>query len=188
MSVKDTKEAYGSVTRTLHWVMSVLMLTLIAVGFLLAEKMVPDAARGDVMMLHKSFGIVVLVLVIVRITWRLTQLTPALDHVPSWQRIAARGNILFLYVAMLGFPLSGLGMSLFSGRSVSVFNVWTIPAFEKTPELSGLFYQTHVVLAYAILASLAAHIGGAIYHHVVLKDHVFSRMWRGRERSTHDGD
>lgn len=176
--VNDTPLGYGSVTRFIHMTMAFLMICLITVGFLLGNHLIPQEWRGTVMMLHKSTGILIFILVIFRLLWRLRQPTPSLSHIPLWQQWAARLNIKFLYLSMIVFPLSGVGMSLWGGYSVTVYNLISIPAFsEKNPELAGLLYKTHSIFAYLILGSLSLHVLGALYHHFIIKDTVMKRMF-----------
>lgn len=175
---QDTTTAYGTITRSFHMIMAFLMIGLVAVGFSLGEKLVPADMRSSVIMLHKSTGIVVLLLVLLRILWRFQQQTPNLDHIPAWQRMAARMNINFLYLAMVAFPLSGIGMSLWSGRPISFYNLFTIPIIvEKNTDIAQILYNTHRTFGYLILISLALHILAALYHHFIIKDHVLRRMF-----------
>lgn len=178
---QDTTTAYGSVTRSFHMIMAFLVIGLVAVGFSLGEKLVPEDMRLSVIMLHKSTGIVVLILVILRVLWRLQQQTPNLDHIPAWQRMAARMNIKFLYLAMVAFPLSGIGMSLWGGRPISFYNLFTIPLIvEKNTDIAHILYNTHCTFGYLILVSLALHILAALYHHFIVKDNVLRRMFTSK--------
>lgn len=179
--IKDSNNGYGLISRTFHWVMAIMMIGTVTWGYLFTEKIVDlFMDRGFAFYLHRTAGLVIFTLVIVRIIWRLTQPTPPLDHVPTWQRLAAKLNIIFLYVAMVGFPVSGVLMGWYAGYEQSYFSLFTLPAIEKNPVIAGFFNSTHKFFFYAILASFSVHVLGAFYHHFGRRDNVLTRMWSGQ--------
>ena len=176
--INDTPLSYGSVTRFFHISIAFLMISLLIVGFLLGNNLIPTESANTVRMIHKSTGTLVLILAVLRVLWRMRQPTPSLSHIPMWQQWLAWINIKFLYVCMFVFPLSGIGMSLWGGHSISIYNLLTIPAFaEKNGEIAGFLYKTHCLFGYLILISLSLHILGALYHHFIIKDSVLKRMF-----------
>jgi cytochrome b561 len=170
--------SYTLTARTLHWVMAVLMILMLAAGLVMSDIEDP-ALKGTVYGLHKATGILVLLLAGFRVLWRLSHAVPAISTaLPVWQRRAARLAHGGLYAVMFLLPLSGWSMSSAAGYPVSFYGLFTIPDMvAKNPELAGIFKDIHEVSANAFIALLAAHLGAALYHHFVLRDDTLRRMW-----------
>ena len=170
--------SYTLTARTLHWVMAVLMILMLAAGLVMSDIEDP-ALKGTVYGLHKATGILVLLLAGFRVLWRLSHAVPAISTaLPVWQRRAARLAHGGLYGVMFLLPLSGWSMSSAAGYPVSFYGLFTIPDMvAKNPELAGILEDIHEVSANAFIALLVAHLGAALYHHFVLRDDTLRRMW-----------
>ena len=170
--------SYTLTARTLHWVMAVLMILMLAAGLVMSDIEDP-ALKGTIYGLHKATGILVLLLAGFRVLWRLSHAVPAISAaLPKWQRRAARLAHGGLYAVMFLLPLSGWSMSSAAGYPVSFYGLFTIPDMvAKNPELAGIFKNIHEVSANAFIALLAAHLGAALYHHFVLRDDTLRRIW-----------
>lgn len=179
-NLKNTPDAYGLITKSLHWLIGALILFLIGLGLYMTS-LEPTAAIFPLYARHKSFGVVVLVLALIRIGWHLYSKRPALAGTfKPWEKKAAEAGHFFLYVAMLGMPLSGWLMSSAAGRSVSVFGLFTLPDLvTKDEALKDIFKETHEVLAYALIATICVHVLAALKHHFINKDGVLRRMLPG---------
>jgi cytochrome b561 len=131
--------------------------------------------------LHKATGIVVLLLVIFRILWRLINITPNLPTtmIPILQNGYKLG-VKSMYIFMLVMPLSGLLMSLYSGREISVYGFFTIKAFETQKELATQFHTMHVYSGIILACIIGVHTMLAIYHHFIVKDRLLVRMIIGK--------
>ncbi len=177
--LKNTLNSYGSLTKFIHWLMALIIISLIAVGFFMADMENSDQ-KWFLYGTHKAFGIIVLSLIPLRIIWRLMNPQPTLPKsLPNWQKKAANANILFLYLCMVAMPLSGFIMSFFGNHPISMFGIFTIPAIERVPAISGFAHETHEILALAITASISLHILGALHHHFTKHDQVLKRMLPG---------
>ena len=178
---KNTKNSYAGLTRLLHWTMGVIILVLLVVGFMMANMPDTNPLKGTAYFLHKSFGMVILALIPLRLGWWLINVEPTLPtDLPKWQNTAARLNIRFLYAAMVIMPLSGFIMSSFGGHPINVFGLFTIqPFFQKNPVGSYAWY-THVNLAWFMAAAVILHIGAGLYHHFIRHDTVLKRMIFGK--------
>jgi cytochrome b561 len=169
--------SYTLTARTLHWVMAVLMILMLAAGLVMSDIEDP-ALKSTIYGLHKATGILVLLLASVRLLWRLSHAVPAISTaLPKWQRRAARLAHGGLYGVMFLLPLSGWSMSSAAGYPVSFYGLFTIPDMvAKNPELAGILKDIHEVSANVFIALLAAHLGAALYHHFILRDDTLRRM------------
>ncbi len=173
--LKNTSQSYGSYTKSFHWIMGIIIIGIIIAGFIMTSLADSDQ-KWFIYAQHKAFGMIILVLIPLRLFWRLINPQPKLPKsTPPWQARAANLNILFLYLCMLLMPLSGFIMSSFGGHPISIFTLFTIPAFEKH-QIAGIMHETHGWLAWGIATSVTLHVLGALYHHFILKDGVLKRM------------
>ena len=185
---------YTSVAISLHWLIAILLIGLIAVGKYMNELEETDHLRFELIQWHKSFGILALLLVVIRVIWRLTHRPPALSsRMPSWERFAASATHLFLYLLVLLVPLSGWLMVSVSPLNLAteLFGVipWPHLSFEGASgfaladkeTVSELSITAHHFLANGLLILVLLHIGAALRHQFVLKDNLLSRMWVAEE-------
>lgn len=177
MPIRNSAERWGLVSVTLHWITVLLVLGLVAVGFLMQE--LPNTPfKRDVYALHKSLGLTVLGLTALRLLWRVLQPTPALPAtMPRWQRWAAQVGHAGLYALLVAIPASGWTYNWASNFSTPLFG-WTLMerAGAVDRELKALAGAVHEWGVYALLVLLAVHAGAAFYHHYQLKDGVLARM------------
>lgn len=170
-------EKYTRVAIALHWMVAALILVLLVVGYYFNT--LPDGheSRGLVISWHKSLGITAVVLVVLRLAWRLGHPPPALPQVlPSWQRTAARANAVLLYLLMFLQPILGYLSTSYSGYSTRWFGIALPKWAEKSPELNQVFSDAHHLGAKLLLLALVLHVGGAALHGLVRRDGVFARM------------
>lgn len=173
---------YGHVAVALHWAIGTLLLGQIAFGFLLDEIAPRNTpSRAAVINLHKSFGIVLGVLIVARLAWRLAHRPPAWPAtMPAWQARAAQLGHIALYACMVTMPLSGYVGSNFSRRGVRFFGNVLKPWGPDLPAAYNAFQAVHVTTAFVFAALIAGHIGLALRHRFVERDGLFARMWPGR--------
>jgi cytochrome b561 len=174
---KNTLKSYGSVTKAFHWVMGLLILVQVPVGYIMAD--LPDTVsqKWTMYFLHKSFGVLLFLLVVLRLIWRSTEVNPTLPaSMPHWQAVAARWNINLLIALMVIMPLSGLFMSILSNYPVSFFNLFTIPVLLQKSTAGYVSFLIHIYGGYIISACIILHILASLYHHFVRRDDVLKRM------------
>ena len=177
MPIRNTSERWGSLSIALHWVTALLVLGLVAVGFVM-EELPNTPMKREVYVLHKSFGLTVLFLTALRLGWRLVQPTPSLPAGTSaLQRWAARAGHAGLYALLVAVPASGWAYN-WASNFVTPYFGWTLMAKAGAVdrELKALAQTVHEWGVYALLALLVAHAGAAFYHHYHLKDRVLARM------------
>ena len=169
---------YTGVAITLHWLIAALVVAQIAFGWYLQSvpRKTPD--RTIYVNFHKSTGLTIGLLILVRLAWRLTHKAPPLpDTIPTWQRTAARTSHFALYACMLIMPAAGYLASNFSKFGVNFFNAVLLPPWGVDDRrLYALFNTTHVVTSYVFVALIAVHVVAAL-RHLHLRDGVFDRMW-----------
>lgn len=169
----------------LHWLMALLIIANLAGGFL--HDYVPAAGgqRSLVMGLHKSFGLTLLALALVRITWRLGHAPPALPrYFTSGERLLARAGHGGFYLVMIAIPLSGWIMADRTTRPLSLFGLVDVPKWGVARPVADAFHSAHEVLGWAMLVLLALHLAGVVKHLVLDRDNLLPRMGVGRPRGT----
>ncbi|MBA4117404.1 MAG: cytochrome b [Candidatus Puniceispirillum sp.] len=174
--LKNTLEEYGWLAKVLHWVVGLAMIGIVIAGLIMTDMDQTNPVRGQIYMIHKSVGVTILALVLVRFLWRLANPVPALPgDMPAWQSLLAHLNIYLLYALMFSMALSGFLMS-YSSYGVPFFGLMTFKGEGISPDLGKFFHTVHVFLPYVLYASFTAHIVGALYHHFVRKDNILRRM------------
>ena len=183
------QQRYTAVAIALHWAIALMILGLIAVGWIMeAMPGGPGSPKTAIIQLHKSFGITVLLLTIVRILWRLMNPQPPEPAMPALQKFAASAVHVLLYVLMIAMPLTGWIMAsaeigLHETRYFGTFEMY-VPGIPGLPEdtrkpLAEGFEQVHGNLPWVIIALLALHVAGAIKHQFIDKDNLMSRIAPG---------
>jgi cytochrome b561 len=138
----------------------------------------PVGVRAYWFNLHKSIGMTIGLLVLVRLAWRLTHRPPPLPaSVPAWQRGAAAVNHALLYGCLIAMPVVGFFGSSFSGYPIRYFALTLPQLFGKSEPLKELCSVIHLGLAWATMALIALHVLAALKHRWVDRDGVFQRMW-----------
>jgi cytochrome b561 len=178
--LKNSSTAYGAVAKTFHWLLFVFLTFAIVMGNLLAA-MPKGAEKLQAAGMHKSFGAILLMLILLRLLWRLVNERPRLpDDITAAQAFLANGMHWVLYILMLAQPLSGILMSQAGGFPVSFFGLFEFPVFmDKNPELAGFFRSMHGTVWILLVLAVLGHVGAALYHHFIRKDRVLKQMTAG---------
>jgi len=171
---------YSKVAIILHWVIATLILSLIAVGFLMTQSWMPQ--RFTIFQWHKSFGILVLLLSVFRLIWRLRYKPPALPTgMKSWEVWAAKITHIGFYVLMIGVPL--LGWAMVSASTLPIENklfflipLPDMPGVSASKGATERLKDLHEIGAKLILLLFVLHVGAALKHHFVKKDGILARM------------
>jgi cytochrome b561 len=172
---------YSRVASALHWVIGTLILVQMALGWWMQTvPKRPPGVRASWFNLHKSIGITLALLVIVRIGWRLLHAPPPLPlRVARWQRVAAMFNHRALYACMLIMPMSGYLGSSFTRYPIRYFGI-VLPHWGwDWPAAKSLMSAVHDATAWALAALLAMHVCAALWH-AWQGDTIFMRMWPRR--------
>lgn len=187
-------ERYTTVAIALHWAIAVSIVGLIASGVWMVDAIKRPETRAiafETYQIHKSFGLTVLVLSLLRLLWRLTHRAPPLpEGLSAVERFGAKATHLLFYVLMLGMPLAGWAMVSASkfGLPTIVFGLFEWPHIawisgiaevETKAAVEAAFKTGHKYAGYLLAALLLLHVGAALKHHFVNKDGVLARMVPG---------
>jgi cytochrome b561 len=169
---------YTTTASLLHWLVAALVIGMIGFGWWMQGiPKLPVGPRVTAYNLHKSLGMVVLLLMLLRVLWRATHRPPALVPMPRWQARAARGVHLLLYVCLFVQPLSGYLGSAYSGYPVKFFG-WTLPAWASADApVKEAMSVVHLYNSWVLVAALALHLAGSVKHAWIDRDGSFRRIW-----------
>jgi len=180
MQFRDTTERFGSVTKTLHWIIAILFVTQFYLIYW-KESMLPvksPLANFYINGLHKPLGIVILCLAIFTILWRFHSPRPLFPNtMQSWEVISARLVHFILYLILLIMPISGFMMSSAAGYPPNFFGLFQFPLWiEVNKEMSKFFFDIHQMTSFVAIALVTLHILAALKHHFIQKDNILKRM------------
>jgi len=183
---------YTLTAKLLHWLVAGCVIVLLALGFAMKRLGLPLELKFSLYQLHKSLGLVVLALMVMRVVWRMRHRPPPLpESMPFIERFAAHATHLFLYALLLAMPVTGwlLVSSATFAVPTKLFGTLAIPHLPVLAELTvaerrpleAFFKLLHLLTGLAILALVVLHIAAAIRHRLSRKDDVLARMlpWRG---------
>lgn len=173
---------YPLLLRVLHWSTGLIILGLLIVGFYMAD--IPEQAvdKYTLYPMHKAFGMIALLLVLVRLParWRgpIPQSAPALR---AWEAKLSHLVHILLYPAMLAMTISGYFMSSYypHAHDLDMFGLFTIPDITaKSEQMSGLFHSIHSTAAWSMVVLLSLHIAGVLKHRFLdtVESDVLPRM------------
>jgi cytochrome b561 len=176
MALRNTTRRWGAVAQLLHWLIVALIIVQVTLASLADDA--PPLRRLALLARHKSFGLTILALAILRLAWRWANPTPELPTtLKPYQQTLARLTHFMLYALLFAMPLSGWMMSSARGFPVSWFGLFQLPDLvPKSKPLYETMLTTHEVLAGVLGAVVALHVAGALMHHFVKRDDVLRRM------------
>jgi cytochrome b561 len=171
---------YALTSRILHWVMAFLIIFLLGLGIYMSDFLSNESPnRLEIYNLHKSLGVLVLILVFLRIINRLLTRTPALPFaISALEKKLAKFGHFALYFLMITTPLSGYLMSSFAGYPVKLFAIELPNFFEANFKIAGFFSEAHELSAFSLLGLIVIHILAVIRHRFFDKpgNDVLNRM------------
>ena len=175
--LRNTPSSYGSVAKLLHWSIVVLIITQVVLG-ISADDLPNGLRKLELLAWHKSFGMLILMLALVRLAWRYANPRPVPPaDMPRWQRLAAVGTHRLLYALILLQPLTGWLMSSYKNYPVSFFGLFQWPDLVAPDAgMHELFEEVHEWLARLLVTVAIVHASAALYHHFGRKDDVLRRM------------
>ena len=177
MALRNTTRHWGALSQFLHWLIVVLLIAQVTLATL-ADELPAGMKKLALLARHKSIGITILMLVILRLGWRLGNPTPDLPPtLKPYERTLAHFTHVMLYALLFAMPLSGWMMSSARGFPVSWFGFFQLPDLvPKSKPLYEALLTTHDTLAWVLGAVVLLHVAGALKHHFVLRDDVLRRM------------
>ncbi|EGR1038833.1 cytochrome b [Vibrio cholerae] len=172
----DNTKTYSKTSIALHWIVGLAFIGVFIVGAYLS-----DLPRGpekmELVALHKSFGVLILLLALARVFWRIKEgAIPPASVMPAWQEKVAKAVHGLLLLATLAMPFSGIAMSIGGGRALEVFGYTLVAAGEKVVWLQELGAAVHKTAPPIIIAIVLLHIAAVLKHQLIDKDATMARM------------
>src|ERR1700730_2046673 len=177
MTIRNTQARWGHVAQFLHWLIVVLIITQVILANI-AEDLPLGMKKLAMFARHKSVGITILGLAIIRLLWRWANPTPPLPNtLKPYERLLASVTHFGLYLLLFAMPLTGWMMTSARGFPVSWFGFFQLPDFvPKNRALYEALLTTHGTLALVLGALVTLHAAAALAHHFLFKDDVLRRM------------
>ena len=177
MSLRNSTRSWGSLSKALHWIVVLLIINQWVIG-MRADSLPVGLAKLQVLAWHKSFGITILMLAVLRLVWRWMNPVPDLSaETRPWERVLARISHVLLYGLIFALPLTGWLMSSAKNFPVSWFSLFQLPDLVAPSE--QLFRQMrslhHTLFAVLVVVALL-HVAGALKHHFIDRNDVLKRM------------
>ena len=174
--LNNSTDSYGWLAIVFHWISAITIFGLFAVGYWMVDLNYYSEWYRTAPHYHKSVGLLLLFLTLVRIFWKARSISPAPLGNKLEQKSASMAH-LALYLILMSLFVTGYLISSADGRSIEVFNWFALPSvgelFTNQEDLAGL---VHEWLAYGLITLAAIHALAALKHHFVNKDSTLKRM------------
>lgn len=177
-------DSYSLIQRLLHWSIAIIVICLLAIGVVLDEvgfeglkNSVGIDATNMIYKMHKSFGILILILMLLRIACRLLIGRPEYSEpLHPFQRIASEAVHGLFYICLIAMPILGWLATAAGGFPVEFFSTNLPGLVGKDQELSKILFEWHGIVGTALMVLIVVHVLGALYHWLALRDRVMGRM------------
>ncbi|GIZ10929.1 cytochrome b [Pseudomonas sp. NCCP-436] len=179
MQWRNTPARYGLVSITLHWLAALAVFGLFALGYWMVGLSYYDPWRQTAPDLHKSIGLLLFALMLLRVLWRLFNPTPmALASHGRLTRLASKLGHGVLYLGLFGVMISGYLISTADGRGIEVFGLFSVPAtVTDIPRQEDIAGAVHQYLAWGLVILAGLHALAAFKHHFFDRDNTLLRMF-----------
>jgi cytochrome b561 len=169
---------YGTTAKIFHWLIVALLVVQYPIGWFL-----PDL-HGDmkpaIMTFHVSFGILILMLIVLRLAWRLTHPVAPESSLPRWQRLGSEAAHWLLYALVLATTVTGWLSASFRGWSISLFYLVPLPMLASENESAAeAFDGWHQAMGWTLLVVIGIHVASAMAHLFIYRDRIMQRMLPG---------
>ncbi len=179
--MRNTERSWGAPAKLLHWTVAALVFVQIALGWSAASWRL-SPVKLDLFVWHKSTGLVILALMMVRVAWRWANPVPALpaDTTP-WERRGAQASHFLLYVLLFLMPVTGWIVNSAANIPFRMFWLIPVPAIvEPDKAMADAAARAHFVLFVALSLLLTVHVAAALRHHFLKRNDVLVRMLPGK--------
>ncbi len=183
MPIRNTSERWGAGAQLLHWLMALGILAAMALGWVMVS-LPMGALKFQLYSVHKSLGMTLLALFLLRLVWRWVNVAPPMPaSIARHERFLAKSTHRLLYALMLLMPLSGYVINSAANFPLNVFGLIQVPNLTPQSEaLEALASNLHLGFFWGFAGLLVLHIAGALRHHFVLRDNTLRRMLPGGQR------
>lgn len=182
MNLRNSSTRWGAISRALHWLIAALLIAMAYLGLSMTE--LPNGIdKLKTYALHKSLGVTVLALVLLRVLWRWRAGPSPAAPGAAWQRRAAQATHALLYALMLAVPLSGWAFNSAANFALRWFGWFNLPhLLAADPVLKPILRDIHEWLFWILAALVLLHVAASLKHHYIDRDDVLTRMlWRSRK-------
>lgn len=176
-------QRYSNTAIILHWIVAIFIISLLSVGFFMTSAELSQEEKSSIYQMHKSFGLTLLLIALVRLYYRKSHTPPEYPKTISQLSINLSKAVHYLlYFLILFMPLAGWAMSSstppeWKTMFFGLFEWPRIPGLTDNTALRGAFKEMHEVGAYALLLLIALHLIGTLKHLIVEKENLLTRMW-----------
>lgn len=172
------QQGYSGFAKSLHWIVALLVLTAIPVGIVMGQI---ENAPFNLFNFHKSLGVAVLLLMTIRLIYRIVHGAPPEPNIPAFYRYAGKVTHWALYILLFLTPISGAIANMYYGATTPFFGLFEIqPFFTKNEDTANFIFARHKIMGFTVGVLAIMHIGAALFHYVIRKDGVLERMLPGR--------
>jgi cytochrome b561 len=178
MTWRNTTQRYGLITIALHWLVAIAVFALFGLGLWMTELNLYHPWYYKAPALHKSIGLLLFMVMVLRLVWRLINPHPAtLPTHSRFERVAAGVVHGLLYLLLFAVMIAGYLISTADGRPIEIFGVVSIPAtITAIPNQEDVAGELHLILAIVLIALALLHAAAALKHHFVDRDNTLRRM------------
>jgi cytochrome b561 len=171
--MSNTPHRFAPIQRLLHWLMAACIIAMLFIGVGMVSTVAP--AYLPLILIHKTLGVTLLVLVVIRLVLRLHYGAPPLpDDLPPAIKLGARLSHLVLYGFMIVMPLLGITMLWAAAYPVVLYGGIQIPALlPQSDRARTLLWNAHFYLGFAFFALVLLHVAAALFHALIRRDGVF---------------
>jgi cytochrome b561 len=175
MGLRNTTTRYGLIAKWLHWIIFLLLFCQVTGGYFL--DFIPKEIRPVVYNIHKLIGITILVLMICRAIWALTNPKPLLPlSTRLWEQLVERLIHFFLYLAVMAMALAGWIGAVAGGKPPHVGDLWLSLPIPVDKVIAKTAFSFHSTIAIILIILVSIHAAAALFHYFIKKDHVLQRM------------
>jgi len=169
---------YARLTRSLHWIVAVMVLATLPIGYSMVQEGLARPTQNLLFILHKNGGVILLVLVLVRIAWRLMVPAPPMPaHIPGWQAKVAKTVQFGLYALLLVMAISGYVRVRAGGFPIEMLDPLGLPGFiPRSDALAATAKAVHANARFLLAGLILLHIAAGMKH-LLARDGIFGRIW-----------
>ena len=177
ISMRSSRLRYGAVTQLFHW----LTVVLVGIAYMVSpggrEDRIYSAAFDVARQTHETIGVLVFGLVLLRIVWRLFELTPEPPPMAPWMRYSATAAHLGLYALLLVIPLTAIAGAWLEAHPLTLFGIGNVgPLLPQAHDLGQSIADIHTILGNIIIWLAGLHAAAALFHHFILRDNTMTSM------------
>ncbi|KAA0978326.1 cytochrome b [Pseudomonas sp. ANT_H12B] len=178
MQLRNSSSRYGWVSIFMHWGVALVVFGLFALGLWMVGLDYYSVWRKDAPDLHKSIGLVLLAVMVLRVLWRfISPPPPVLESYNRTTRIGAKFGHSFLYLSLFAVMITGYLISTADGVGIPVFGLFEVPALVSgLPDQADTAGVIHFYLAWALVIFSGLHALAALKHHFIDRDATLTRM------------